>query len=412
MSKRIVVTGMGAISAAGNNVSHFSEYLFDNNNKLINTIAPISLFTPEPHHASMAAEVKNYDPAKNFSKAELKHFDRFTQFALLATDEAITQSKLAFNDRPLAQRTCVVHGTSIGGQETIEQSYSLLFESDKKRAHPFTVPKLLPSSATSHISMKYGIKGPAFTTSSACSSSGHALIMSVLMLRSNMVDVAITGGAEACITSGNFHAWDGLRVLSHDTCRPFSANRSGLIIGEGAATLVLETLDHALARGADIYGEIVGVGMSSDAHNMIQPLAEGAEMAMNAALQDADILPSDIAYINAHGSGTKQNDKTETYAIHQVFKAHAPQLKVSSTKAIHGHVLGAGAALESIASILAIEKQQCPPTKNFKENDDECNLDYVPNQAQPHGIEYAMSNSFAFGGLNTCIIFKKYIPKI
>jgi len=407
MNKRIVITGVGSISAAGNNVESFSQYLFNYDINLPDAIAPIQLFTPAKHHVQIAAEVKNYDANEHFSKAELKQYDRFTQFALLATQEAVNQSGITFTES-LAARTCVVHGTSIGGQETIEQAYSLLFESDNKRTHPFTVPKLLPSSATSNIAMKYGVKGPSFSTSSACSSSGHALIMSVLMLRSNMVDVALAGGSEACITSGNFHAWDSLRVLSHDTCRPFSANRSGLVIGEGAATLVLETLDHAQARGANILAEVVGVGMSSDAHNMIQPLAEGAELAMNAAITDAGIEPSAIDYINAHGSGTKQNDKTETQAIKSVFKAHAKQLKVSSTKAIHGHVLGAGAALESIASLLAIQTQQCPPTKNFELPDEDCDLDYVPNQSQAHTISHVMSNSFAFGGLNTSIILKKY----
>lgn len=405
MKVRIVVTGMGCISASGNNVQEFTNNLFDKENG--NTILPISLFTPDLHMTKIAAEVKNYTPESYFSATDRKQIDRYAQFALLTTDEAIKDAGIEINES-LAKRSCVIHGTSIGGQETIEHCYQQLFEAGKKRAHPFTVPKLLPSSAASQISIKYGIKGPAFSTSSACSSSGHAIAMATLMLRSSLVDMAIVGGAEACITKGNFYAWDGLRVLSNDTCRPFSANRSGLVIGEGAATLVLETLEHALQRKAHIYAEIIGIGMSSDAHNIVQPLSEGAEMAMSAALIDAKIQPCDIQYINAHGSGTLQNDRVETQALHQVFGEHAKELKVSSTKSSHGHVLGAGAAVESIATIIAINKQQCPPTRNYQQADPECDLDYVVNQAQEAKITQAMSNSFAFGGLNTSLIFKKF----
>lgn len=256
--------------------------------------------------------------------------------------------------------------------------------------------------------MKYGIKGPAFSTSSACSSSGHAIAIATMMLRCNMVDVAIVGGAEACITEGNFIAWDGLRVLSADTCRPFCANRSGLVIGEGAGTLILETQEHAQKRHAHIYAEVTGVGMSSDAHNLVQPLAEGAEQAMIMALSDAKIKAEQIQYINAHGSGTLQNDKTETQAIYQVFKEHSKNLKISSTKSTHGHVLGAGAAIESIATILALNKQMLPPTRNHQKYDKDCDLDYVVNHPIKHSVKQAMSNSFAFGGLNVSLLFSTY----
>ncbi|WDE05124.1 beta-ketoacyl-[acyl-carrier-protein] synthase family protein [Thalassomonas viridans] len=405
MSARIVVTGLGCISGAGKNVGEFGKSIFSDGHA--DTIAPISLFTPDEHMTQIAAEVKNYLPADFFSAAELKQYDRFSQFALLSADEAITDAGLVFDDA-LSKRTCVVHGTSIGGQETTENAYRQFYREGGKRPHPYTVPKLLPSAAGSFISMKYGIKGPAFATASACASSGHAIAMAALMLRSDMADVAIAGGAEACITKGNFHAWEGLRVLSPDSCRPFSARRSGLVIGEGGATLVLERLEHALARKAPVYAELTGIGMSSDAHNIVQPLAEGAEMAMSAALKDGGISPADIQYINAHGSGTVQNDRVETRAINKVFGRHAPLLKVSSTKSVHGHVLGAGGALEGIAAILALKQQRIPATRNYLGADSECDLDYVPNVGCRAEVEQAMSNSFAFGGLNTSLIFKRF----
>ena len=405
--QRVVVTGFGCISAAGHDNKSFEQALFATEANQHQTIKPISLFTPDKDQCQIAAEVKNYRALDYFNKSELKQLDRFAQFALISADEAMTQANLkqhAFNK----QRAAIIHGTSIGGQQTIESSYQQLYCTDNTRAHPFTVPKLLPSSASSQIAMKYGLQGPAFTTSSACSSAGHAIAMACLLLRNNMVDIAITGGAEACITAGNFQAWHGLRVLSNDTCRPFCETRSGLVIGEGSATLVLETLEHALARSAPIYAELVGVGMSSDAHNLVQPLAEGAQLAMMAALSDANINERQIDYINAHGSGTKQNDKTETQAIKAIFDDHADKLSISSTKSMHGHMLGAGGASESIAAILAIQQQMVPPTRNYVLADMDCDLNYVPNNPINREVSYALTNSFAFGGLNTSLIFKQF----
>lgn len=407
MTQRVVVTGLGCISAAGFNTDNFADKLFLPEHQAAQTISPLSAFTDEAARAHFAAIVPDYNPQTHFSKSQLKQLDRFAQFALLATDEALAHAQLT-TDNIIPQRTAVIHGTSIGGQETIENSYLQLLQEGKARAHPFTVPKLLPSSATSQISMKYGITGPSFSTSSACSSSAHAIAMAVLMLRSGLVDTAIAGGAEACITEGNFRVWEGLRVLSTDTCRPFSASRTGLIIGEGAGTLILETLEHALARSAPIHAELVGIGMSSDAHNIVQPLAEGAQQAMQAALDDANCSPDKIQYINAHGSGTVQNDSTETQAIKNLFQSHAQNLAISSTKSLHGHVLGAGGAIESIASIMAIKHQTVPPTRNYLAADSTCDLNYVPNHPVKKDIQYAMSNSFAFGGLNAALLFKKF----
>lgn len=405
MPDDIVVSGLGCISAAGNNVFEFESSLF--NPALVSSIAPTSIMKPDENIPFIAAQVKHYNASDYFQKKELKRLDRYAQFALISAEQAINDAKLVFNSSN-QHRTSVVYGTSIGGQETIEFSYYELFSQGKTRAHPFTVPKLLPSSAAANISMKYGITGPAFTTSSACSSSGHAIAMAVLMLRSNLIDYAVVGGAEACITKGNFYAWNGLRVLANDTCRPFSKNRSGLVLGEGAATLILERASTAKARNATIYAKLVGIGMSSDAYNIVQPLADGAISAMNSAINDANINAADIGYINAHGSGTIQNDQTESQAILSIFNPEKCSPLVSSTKGGHGHMLGAGAALESIASILALRKQLVPATFNFEDKDPLCNINIVTKNNTQAQLNYAMSNSFAFGGLNTSLVFQTY----
>jgi nodulation protein E len=405
MSDAIVVSGMGCISAAGHDVQAFESSIF--NSPLTSCIANTNILKPDENIPFLAAQVKDYVASDHFPKKELKLLDRYAQFALISAKQAIKDADLTF-DSNNQHRTGVVHGTSIGGQETIEHAYSELFLEGKSRAHPFTVPKLLPSAATSNIAMKYGIKGPTFATSSACSSSGHAIAMAVLMLRSNLIDYAIVGGAEASLTQGNFYAWNGLRVLSNDTCRPFSKNRSGLVMGEGAATLILERESSAKRRGTKIYAKLTGIGMSSDAHSVVQPLAEGAELAMKAAINDAGVSAAIIDYINAHGSGTVQNDQTESQAIHSVFNGCESYPFVSSTKGTHGHVLGAGAALESIASILALKNQTVPATCNYVEKDPMCNINLVANIKEKTNLTHVMSNSFAFGGLNTSLIFEFY----
>ena len=407
MIENIVVTGMGCISSAGNNLVEFEKNIFSI--EPVNTINPVSLFESDNRSDYIAAEVKNFTSESYFSKNELKLLDRFAQFALISAQEAINDASIDFS-QVNTNRVSVVHGSSIGGQQTIEASYAQLFEQGKTRVHPFTVPKLLPSAAASQISMKFGIKGPTFTTSSACSSSGHAIAMAALMLRSNLIDIALVGGAEACITKGNFMAWDGLRVLSTDTCRPFSLDRSGLVIGEGAGTLILERETHARSRGAKIYAKLTGIGMSSDSHNAVQPLSEGAEQAMAAALDDAKLQNTEIDYINAHGSGTIQNDKTESKAIQTVFPNFSIAPFVSSTKSTHGHMLGAGAAVEAIASILAIQKQTVPPTTHFNQADPLCGINLVTTKPMKAKVQRVLSNSFAFGGLNVSLIFEAVEP--
>ncbi len=401
--KRVVVTGMGCISSLGHNFPEFADGLLQGKSG----IGPITLFDAEGFRVKALAEVKDYDENLLFPEKQLTKLDRFAQFALLASREAVTDAGLDFSG-PVAGRTAVVHGTGVGGQNTQENNYRLFYDKKVKRLHPFTVPKLIPSAGASWISLDLGITGPAFATSSACSSSSHAIGMSLLMLRSGIADVAVTGGSEALITPGAIKAWESLRVMSKDICRPFSLQRSGMTIGEGAGTIVLETLEHAEARGAKIYAELTGLGMSSDAHDMLQPLAGGAARAMRAALDDAGTGPETIDYINAHGTGTVQNDQTETRAIREVFGGHADRLTVSSTKSMHGHTLGAAAALEAIAAIVALREQTALPTMNFLDPDPQCDLDYVINEARAMPISAAMSNSFAFGGLNTVLIFRRY----
>jgi nodulation protein E len=274
------------------------------------------------------------------------------------------------------------------------------------RVHPLTIPKTMANAGASHISMEFGITGPSFTISTACSSAAHAIGQAFWMVRSGVTDLAITGGSEAPFSVGILKAWEAMRVVSPDTCRPFSKDRHGMILGEGGAMLVLEPLEAARARGARIHAEIVGFGMSADAGHITQPSAEGAARAIRAALRDAALAPEAIGYINAHGTGTAANDPTETSAIRAVFGAHAGRLPVSSTKSMHGHALGASAALECLATALALRDGLLPPTANFREPDPECDLDVIPNQARAAQVEYALSNSFAFGGLNAVLALR------
>ncbi|MBF0154926.1 MAG: beta-ketoacyl-[acyl-carrier-protein] synthase family protein [Magnetococcales bacterium] len=399
--RQIVVTGRGCVSALGLNRIAFADRLLRGES----AIGPITLFDAAPLQIKVAAQVPGYQGKEYFPDNHLQQLDRFAQFGLLATREAVAEANIDFAG-PLAQRTAVVVGTGAGGQETLEQGYHRLFVQNAKRLHPFTVPKSIPSSVASQISIAYGITGPVFVTSSACSSAGHAIGMALMLLRSGLVDVAITGGAEACITYGTIRAWEGLRVMAADTCRPFCLQRGGMVIGEGAGILVLETRDHAQTRGAAILAELAGFGMSSDANNMLQPLVDGPVQAMTAALRDAGLDPDAIDYINAHGTGTTANDTTETQAIHKVFGGHAARLAISSTKSMHGHTLGAAAAMESIACLVALQHQVAPPTANFQDPDPQCDLDCLPNLARSMRVRAVLNNSFAFGGLNTSLLFK------
>ncbi|HET9148661.1 MAG TPA: beta-ketoacyl-[acyl-carrier-protein] synthase family protein, partial [Acetobacteraceae bacterium] len=325
------------------------------------------------------------------------------QFALVAAREAARGIDLDAFDP--ARRGAVL-GAAIG-QETIDTAHRALYEAKAARLHPLTVPRIMPSGPASHLSIEFGLRGPCFAAASACASAAHALGLAFQMIRSGLLDMAFTGGSDASITLGFVKAWDALRILSPDLCRPFSADRQGLVLGEGAGILVLEEWEHAERRGAAIQAELIGFGMSADAEDMLAPDAEGAARAMRAALEDAGTAPEDVDYVNAHGTGTRLNDKTETAALSAVFGGHLAALPVSSGKSMFGHCLNAAGALEMVATVLALREEMLPPTIGFTTPDPECAIDCVPNESRGAPIRVAMSNSFAFGGLNAVLVARR-----
>jgi nodulation protein E len=332
--------------------------------------------------------------------------DRFAQFAVIAAREAVECAGVVWTPE-LRENAAIVTGSCVGGQGAQDAGFTEVYKLGHNRVHPLTIPRTMANAGASHISMEFGIVGPSLTISTACSSAGHAIGQAYWMVRSGAAELAICGGSEAPFSFGILKAWEAMRVVSPDTCRPFSKDRHGMILGEGGAMLVLEPLEAALARGARIHAEIVGFGMSADASHITQPSAAGAARAMRAALKDAALAPEQIGYINAHGTATPANDPTETKAIRAVFGAHADKLAVSSTKSMHGHALGAAAALECLATTLALRDGVLPPTANYNLPDPECDLDVIPNQARVAQVEYAISNSFAFGGLNAVLALRK-----
>lgn len=399
---RVVVTGLGVVSPLGNNVADMAANLRTGRSG----IGPLANMPTDGLITKIGAEVRGFDPNAHFTDKQLPMLDRCSQLALVAAREAIAQSGLSFRDG-LGARTATIIGSGVGGMTTLDESFHRIYAEGSKRAHPFTVPKLMISAPMSHITMEHGITGPSFTVASACASANHAMGVAYHMVRSGAVDRAVTGGTEAVFTFGAYKAWEALRVMAPDTCRPFSRGRLGMVLGEGSAILVLENREKAEARGAQILGEIAGFGMSSDASDIVLPSMTGAVSAMQACLADGGLKPEDVGYINAHGTGTMANDATETKAIHAVFGDHAKKLAVSSTKSMHGHALGAAGALEIAATIIALRDGFIPPTMNLAEADPECDLDYVPNQARPASVDVALSNSFAFGGHNAVIAIRR-----
>lgn len=401
--RRIVITGMGAICALGHDAPSVWKAMTEGRPG----IGPIHHIQPgQLRNGGIAAEVADYDPKNHFDDARAALLDPFSEYALIAANEAIRQSGIQFQGEASA-RTAVVIGTGAGGETTRDDLYERLYGEHQGRFHPLGIVRMMMNAPASQVSMVHGITGPAFVVASACASSNHAFAQAAMMIRSGMVDAAVVGGTEACITLGTLRAWEAMRVLAPDTCRPFSKGRRGLVLGEGAAMYVLETLESAQKRGAEIICELVGTGMSSDAGDIAAPSDIGAAAAMNMALRDGGLAPEDIDYINAHGTGTVANDSTETRAIHRVFGEHARELLVSSTKSMHGHALGAGGALELVAAIGAIHDGIVPPTINYLEPDPACDLDYVPNVARERKVNAAISNSFAFGGLNAVVAVKR-----
>ncbi len=398
--RRVVVTGVGVLSSIGNTVAQFEESL----RACRSGIGPITQVDTSRLRFHNGAEIRGFEPAEHFS--ELTWLDRFAQLGIVATRDAIADSELTWNDE-LRARTGVITGSCLGGMGTEDAFYFDLYHENKSRLSPTAVPRIMSNAVASHVAMEQKFTGATFTTSTACSSANHAIGQAFWLIRQGTLDCALAGGSEAPIVFGHLKAWEGMRVVAPDTCRPFSKNRGGLILGEGAAMLVLETLEHASARGAKIYAQLAGFGMSADAHHLTNPLAEGAARAMNDALDDAGLSRERINYVNAHGTGTAVNDSTETRALRQVFGSHADNLAVSSTKSMHGHTLGAAGALEAVATVLAIQGNFIPPTANFLERDPACDLDVVPNEARAAQIEAALSNSFAFGGLNAVLAFRR-----
>jgi nodulation protein E len=396
---RVVITGIGVVSPVGITLDTFWPALVDGRSG----IAPISMIPIERLKAKVAAQVRDFDAAAHFDPKKVGALDRFSQFAVYAARAAVRDAGVEMSE-PLALETAAVIGNSAGGQSSVDESYLKLYGQNSPRVHPLTIPRWMVNAAGSQVSMELGLKGPAWTVASACASGTHAIGQAFQMVRLGQAPFALAGGTEACVTVGTLKCWEALRVLSDDTCRPFSKTRSGMVLGEGAAMLVLETREHASARGAHIYAEVLGFGMSADAGDITAADADGGKRAVLAALKDARLNPEDIDYVNAHGTATPLNDKTETEALHRAFGPHADKLAISSCKGVLGHSLGAAGALEAAATALALERQTIPPTANYEEADPQCDLDCVPNTARKARLQYAISNSFAFGGLNAVLV--------
>ncbi|HEX5424446.1 MAG TPA: beta-ketoacyl-[acyl-carrier-protein] synthase family protein [Candidatus Acidoferrales bacterium] len=403
--RRVVITGVGVISSLGVTIEENWAALREGRTG----IAPLQGidFHKLTLRFANGAQVRSFDPTRHFEPGKEDYVDRFAQFSVVAARDAMRDSGLDLTPQ-LRERSAIVCGSAVGGQAAIEGGFEDLYVTDRGRVHPLTIPKTMSNAGASHISMDLKLSGPTYTVSTACSSANHAIGQAFRLVRDGDADVAVTGGSEAMFTIGMLKAWEAMRVISPDTCRPFSKDRRGMILGEGGAMMILEPLEAAKARGARIYAEVCGFGMSSDANHLTQPTVEGPARAMRDALAMAGLAREQIGYINAHGTGTPGNDPVETRAIRAVFAAHAEKLAVSSTKSMHGHALGAAGAIEAVATILALREGILPPTANFSVSDPECDLDYVPNQARKQQVEAALSNSFAFGGLNAVLAFRAY----
>lgn len=400
--KRVVITGAGTINALGLNVPDTLAAMREGRCG----IGPLEIRDVERLAIRIGGQVQGYEPEDQFNRQQLALYDRFTQFTLIAAREAISQAGLEFSGA-LAARAGVVLGNSGGGMTTLDENYRTVYEDGKNRVHPFVVPKLMNNAAASHVSMEFNLKGPSFTVSTACASSNHAMAQAFQMVQSGLSPVMITGGSESMLCFGGVKAWEGLRVMSKDACRPFSATRNGMVQGEGAGIFVFEEYEHARKRGADILAEMAGFHMTSDAADIVMPSKQGASRAIKGALEDARINAEEVGYINAHGTGTAANDKTESAAVADAFGAHADRLMISSTKSMHGHLIGGTGAVELLACIMALRDGVVAPTIGYEEPDPECALDVVPNVARDADVRVALSNAFAFGGLNAVLALKR-----
>ena len=400
--KRVVITGAGTINALGQDVAATLEAMREGRCG----IGELEFRDVERLAIRIGGQVKGFEPETVFNRQQLALYDRFTQFTLLAARQAVAQAGLEFVG-DLANNSGVVLGTSGGGLSTQDDNYRAVYEEGKNRVHPFVVPKLMNNAATCHVSMEFNVKGPSFTVATACASSNHAMGQAFQMIRSGMCTAMITGGSESMLCFGGVKAWEGLRVMSKDACRPFSATRNGMVQGEGAGVFVFEEYEHAKARGAEILGEVLGFAMTSDAADIVMPSKHGAARAISGALRDARVSKERVSYINAHGTGTAANDKTECAAVADVFGTHADDLMISSTKSMHGHLIGGTGAVELLACIMALRDGVIAPTIGYEEPDPECALDVVPNEAREARVEVALSNAFAFGGLNAVLALRR-----
>ncbi|MFN3699542.1 MAG: beta-ketoacyl-ACP synthase II [Dictyoglomus sp.] len=411
MKRRVVVTGVGVISPVGIGKDNFWRNIKEGKSG----ISYISKFSTDDFPTKIAGEVKDFNPEDFIDKREVRRLDRFSQFAIAATKLALEDAGWNPTEEE-KENTAVLVTSGIGGFETLENQFKILFEKGVNRVSPFLIPMVIINIASGNISIFFGFKGPNYSPVSACASSAHAIGLGYRLVSWGEADFAIVGGSEASITPMGIAGFCALQALStqndppEKASRPFDAKRDGFVMGEGAGVLLLEELSHALKRGAPIYAEIVGFGSSDDAYHITAPDPEGngAVLAMKRAIKDAGIEPQEVNYINAHGTSTKLNDKIETLAIKKVFGDYAYKIPVSSTKSMIGHLLGAAGAVESIATVLAIHDGIVPPTINYEEKDPDCDLDYVPNQARKWDVKYALKNSFGFGGQNATLIFKKY----
>ena len=405
MNRRVVITGVGAICALGHDAISVWQAMREGRS----AIAPLTGYENQDMRVKVAAQVRDYDPARHFDPKKLILLDRVSQFALIAAREAVRQSGLDFAQGDIRQRSACVVGTGTGGEETVDECSRRLYRDNNPRLHPLSIVRRMMSAPTSQVSIEFGLTGPSFAVSSACASANHAFAQAFALVRSGTADFALAGGTEACLTPGVLRAWEAMRVLADDTCRPFCRQRRGLVLGEGAGMVVLEDFDHARARGAEILAEFAGAGMSADAGDIVMPSDAGAARAISSALRDAQLNPDDIDYINAHGTATPANDPTETRAIHMALGESAKRIAVSSTKSVHGHALGAAGALEIVAAIGALREGVIPPTANFLDPDPECDLDYVPNTGRGTPVRAALSNAFAFGGLNAVVALRRAV---
>ncbi|MCM3117665.1 beta-ketoacyl-ACP synthase II [Neobacillus sp. MER 74] len=411
MSKRVVITGIGAVTPLGND----AQTTWENIKNGVSGVGPATIFDVEKVDIKIAAEVKGFVPEEFMDKREARRMGRYSQFAVAASQMAVKDSGIQIGEDIPAEQVGVWIGSGIGGLGEFEEQHRKFIEKGQRRVNPFTIPMFIPDMAAGQVSIALGAKGINNCSVTACASGANSIGDAFRVIQKGDMEMIIAGGTEATITEMTVAGFSNMTALSKNpdpntASRPFDKNRDGFVIGEGAGVVVLEELEHAIARGAKIYGELIGYGATGDAHHITTPApdGEGAGRAMKLALDDADISPEQVDYINAHGTSTYYNDLYETLAIKEVFKEHAYHLSVSSTKSMTGHLLGATGAIEAIFSVLAINEGIIPPTINYETPDEELDLDYVPNEAKKKDVQVVLSNSLGFGGHNATLIFKKF----